>query len=803
MHTTLWKRGARSTATRTRGAHTRGVRTSSAHTRGVRRPRLLGGVIFLAALLFPGMCGADGLIIIENPVHVVAGHFRFAPLEVSYHHVSVTISDLVAETVVDQEFYNPNGARLEGTYVFPIPEGAHIDKLSMDIGGKMTDAELLPADKARALYEEIVRKMKDPALLEYAGRGAFRMRVYPIEPRASKRIRLTYSQLLKNDGGLVEYLYPLNTEKFSAAAVKDVSVKVTLDGKESLKSIYCPSHPAEIRREGDTRAVVGWEARDVWPDTDFKVIFSRSPNPLGIDFLASRAPGADGYFMLLASPGARTAKTGVQPKDICFVLDTSGSMAGPKLTQAKKALQFCLANLGADDRFEIVRFSTEAEPFFGGLVPADRAHLAQAEEFLDSLRPIGGTAIGDALGQALALRSGDGSGGRPRAGTAVTGGSRPYLVIFLTDGQPTVGETREDPLVDSLRGAAKSVRIFSFGIGNDVNTHLLDRIASETRAVSQYVLPEEDIELKVGGFYSKIKDPVLSDVSLSFTNPSLRVTQLQPAVLPDLFNGDMLVVFGRYTGSGASAARITGTFNGKPHQFTADVDFPAQNADNGFIPRLWATRRVGWLLDEIRMRGESRELKDEVISLAREFGIVTPYTAYLILEDEASRSIPVNLRTFQEMEGDRGVVDKAREKFDSVSREARSEASRSGAGAVQNSKAVQAMKSSLNEQQAAQAAGLAKSSAPAAPGNTGYRASVTRNYAQQVQLVNGRAFYQNGNVWTDSTAQAKGALRQKSVKFGSEEYFRLLRARPAAAPWLALGSNVDVVVDDTLISIRE
>ena len=778
----------------------------SPHRRGCLKPRLMGSMIFLAALLFPGLSGADGLIIIEDPVHVVAGHFGFAPLEVSYHHVTVAISNLVAVTTVDQEFYNPNDARLEGTYVFPIPEGAHIDKLSMDIGGTMADAELLSADKARALYEQIVRKMKDPALLEYAGRSAFRMRIYPIEPRASKRIRLTYSQLLKNDGGLVEYLYPLNTEKFSAAAVKDVSVKVTLDGREDLKSIYCPSHAAEIRREGGTRAVVGWEARDVWPDTDFKVIFSRSPNPLGIDFLASRAPGADGYFMLLASPGATARmspgatarmspgataeKTRVQPKDICFVLDTSGSMAGPKLAQAKKALEFCLANLGIEDRFEIVRFSTEAESFFGRLVPADQEHIAQAEGFVDGLRPMGGTAISDALGQALALR-GRGSGE-----------SRPYMVIFLTDGQPTVGETREDALVDSLRGAGKTVRIFSFGIGNDVNTHLLDRIASETRAISQYVLPEEDIELKVGGFYSKIKDPVLSNVSLTFTNPSLRITQMQPAVLPDLFNGDMCVVFGRYSGSGASAARITGTFNGTPHQFTADVDFPAQNADNAFIPRLWATRRVGWLLDEIRMHGESAELRDEVIHLAREFGIVTPYTAYLILEEEASRGIPVNLRSFQEMEEDRGVVDRAREKFDSVSKESRSEASRSGAGAVQNSISVQDMKSSLNEQQAAQAAGLAKS-APAAPGSTGYRASVTRNYARQVQLVNGRAFYQNGTVWTDSTAQSKGALKQRSVKFASEDYFTLLRTRPAAAPWLALGSNVDVVVDDTLISIRE
>ena len=519
--------------------------------------------MLLAALIVPALCGADGLIIIEDPPHVVTGHFSFAPLEVSYHRVNVAVTDLVAVTTVDQEFYNPNDSRLEGTYIFPLPEGAHIDRFSMDIGGKMMEGELLSAEKARAYYEEIVRKAKDPALLEYIGRGAFKLRIFPIEPRAGKRVKITYTQLLKSDSGLVEYVYPLNTEKFSSAALKDVSIRVTLEGAQQLKSVYCPTHPAEIRRDGDRRAVIGWEDRNVWPDSDFKLIFSRTPNPVGIDFLANRASGQDGSFMLMASPGMTAAKGSIQPKDICFVLDTSGSMAGAKLEQAKKALRFCLANLGTDDRFEIIRFSTEAEPRFGALVPADASHLSQAGEFVDGLRPIGGTAIGDALDRALALR---GSGGG--------GSGRPYLVIFLTDGLPTVGETREDALVASMKSAASGVRIFSFGIGNDVNTHLLDRIASETRAVSQYVLPGEDIEVKVSAFYTKIKEPVLSDVSLSFTNPAIHVTQLLPGTMPDLFNGDMLVVFGRYSGSGASAAKITGTFNGKRQEFVADVSFP-------------------------------------------------------------------------------------------------------------------------------------------------------------------------------------------------------------------------------------
>ena len=750
-------------------------------------------LVVLAAIVLPAASGADGLIIIDGPPRSLPGHFSFTPLEVSSHHVSVAVNELVAVTTVDEEFYNPTDQRLEGTYMFPLPENAHIDRFSMDIAGKMTEAELLPAATARAFYEDIVRKMKDPALLEYADRGAFRLRIFPIEPRSGKRIRLTYTELLKSDAGLVEYVYPLGTEKFSSAALKDVSIAVTLDGREPLKSVYSPSHPAEVRRDGERKAVVGWEARDTWPDTDFKLIFSRTPDPVGIDLLASRTAGEDGYFMLMASPGISADKGDVQAKDICFILDTSGSMAGAKLEQARKALRFCLANLGPDDRFQIIRFSTEAEPLFDGLVPADRSHIDQADRFVDGLRPMGGTAIGDALSSAMAVR-----------GRAVAANARPYMVIFLTDGLPTVGETREDSLVNLIQGAGSGIRIFSFGIGNDVNTHLLDRIASTTRAVSQYVLPEEDIEVKVSGFYSRIKDPVLSNLSLSFSNPSIRVTQLLPGVLPDLFNGDMLVVFGRYSGSGPATVKITGSFNGKPRSFVADVSFVERSNENPFIGRLWAARRVGWLLDELRMHGETKELRDEVVGLARRFGIVTPYTAYLVMEDEASRNIPVRLRSFQELEEDQSAADTAREKLDSVRAESKSEARRAGATAVGNSMAVQDLMGSLNLLQAAPPAGLAKSAAPLTPGRSGgYKSWQAQNYAQQVRMVNGRAFYQNGSVWTDSTAQGKPGLRQKSIRFGSEEYFDLLRKNTGAAPWLALGNNVDVVVDSTLYSIRD
>ncbi len=749
-------------------------------------------VVFITAFVAGEVANADGLIIVADHPDPIPGHFSFAPLEVSYHHVTVQITDQVAVTTIDQEFYNPSGRQLEGTYVFPLPAGAVIDKFSMDINGKMTEAELLSADKARALYEEIVRKALDPALLEYTGRGAFRARIFPIEPHGRKRIRISYTELLASDGGLVQYLYPLNTEKFSSAPVRDVSVTVRIDGKQPLKSVWCPSHDAEVRRQGDRSAVVGWEARESRPDTDFKVVFTRSADPLSIDLLTSRQGGEDGFFLLLVSPGLVADKSAVQPKDVCFLLDTSGSMAGAKLEQAKKAIAFCIAGLDSRDRFEVVRFSTDVEPLFGSLVAATAENERKAGDFVSGIRAVGGTAIGEALDRGLKLRGSGGDSGRV------------FQVIFITDGLPTIGETGEDALVDRVSRASRGTRVFPFGIGTDVNTHLLDRVAGETRATSRYVLSGEDIELAVSSFWTKASEPVLSGIEVSFTNPSIRVSGILPAQLPDLFNGDQLVLFGRYSGSGAAAVKVSGTFGAARREFTEDMQFPASEADNPWLPRLWAARRVGWLLDEIRLHGESRELVDEVTQLARAWGIVTPYTAYLVLEDEARRGVPQELRTFRELEGDRDILGGSRDKMDSVRAESKAPAARTGATAVDNAMRVQSLEQAWNESQAVQAEGLAKM-LPASPasGPVGYRDEQTRNYASQVRILNGRSFFQNGAIWTDSTAQGQKSLKQEKVRFASDAWFALIRRSAAVANWLSLGANVDVVVDGVLYQVRE
>jgi Ca-activated chloride channel family protein len=792
--------------------------------------RLIALIVVL--LIVPTVTLADGFIII-NPgssgIAVPRGHFPFAPLEVTYHRVSVEINDQVAITSVDQEFYNPNPQQLEGTYLFPLPAGAHIDKFSMDINGTMQEAELLPADKARSIYEEIVRKYRDPALLEYAGRDAFKVRIFPIEAQKGKKIKITYTQLLKSDTGMTEYTYPLNTEKFSARPVRDVSVKITLACNQPLKSVYSPSHTVEIKRDGDKKAVIGFEDKNVRPDTDFKLIYSKTQNPIGIDLLTYRNSPDDGYFLLLASPGMDVKAENIQPKDLCLVLDTSGSMAGKKMEQAKKALAFCLANLSEKDRFEVIRFSTEAEPFFDDLKPADKANVDKAQAFVNGLKPIGGTAINDAMAKALAL-------GQKRSDAD----KRPYVIVFLTDGQPTIGETSEDRILDNVKASpgGKNTRVFTFGIGTDVNTHLLDKIAMETHAASQYVLPEEDLEIKLSNFYTKIKEPVLSNLSLAFTGADLRVSQMYPGALPDLFKGDMLIAFGRYTGKGAAAVKISGVLNGEKKEFAQDVNFADNETKNTFIPRLWATRRVGFLLDEIRLRGETKETKDEVVRLAREHGIVTPYTAYLILEDERRRGVPVAMQNFRELGADREALHEAQNQYAGAKSEAEIPRLRSGEVAVDNARKINELKDGSNDQKTRDYDKLAKAkpdgaryerlsstggiggggfgggrgpgaAASAAAGkgvstpeeeNLGYRA--TTNYAQQARVVNGRAFYQNENVWNDSTAQGKKDLKAVNVKFNSDEYFALLKAHPEAAAWLSLGDNVDVVIDETLFQVR-
>jgi Ca-activated chloride channel family protein len=415
------------------------------------------------------------------------------------------------------------------------------------------------------------------------------------------------------------------------------------------------------------------------------------------------------------------------------------------------------------------------------LVSADSDHRKRANGFIDEFKPIGGTAIADALQSALKVRP-DKS-------------DRPFVVIFLTDGLPTVGTRNPEEIVANIKKAS-GVRIFSFGIGSDVNTQLLDQIAEGTRAFSQYVLANEDLELKVSNFYTRIKEPALTNLRLDLSG-GVHTSKMYPADLPDLFKGDQLVVAGRYSGAGDVEAKLTGNVGEREQTFTYKLHFDDRKTSDDYVPRLWATRRVGFLLDEIRIHGETAELRDETTELARKYGIVTPYTAYLIVEDEDRRRVPMADRSMQSMSADtatRTEVAKAWTGFKDK---------KDGEDGVANARSQNAFKFA-RQAPASIASGSSESLrgfAAAAPAGTPAAARLSE-YTQQSRFVNGRAFFQNGKQWIDSSAQNNTGKRQR-VQFNSEEYFNLLRKHPEAGPWLALGQNVVLTLDDTVYEIAE
>ncbi len=715
---------------------------------------LLRIILFLLTILSQTIF-ADGFIVIPRP-HPLPNPF---PLEVVYHKVDVQIDGQSAVTKIDQSFYNPSNYQLEGFYIFPIPKGAVINNFTMEINDKEIKAELLDSDKARKIYEDIVRQMRDPALLEYSEQNIFKLRIFPIEPRSEKKISISYSQILESDNNLFEYVYPLNTEKFSAKPLKNVSVKVDLKSNEQIKNIYCPTHNVEVVNKNDNHSIISYEETNIKPDIDFKLYFSKNSSKVGLSLLTYKSGNKDGYFLLSASPSIKFDKSNIENKDITFILDVSGSMSGDKLDQAKKALLYCVNNLNQGDHFNIIRFSTEAYALFKELKNADKENRNEAKRFIDDLQAIGGTNIEEAF--SLAFKNYNES-------------NRPHFVVFLTDGKPTIGEMNDEKLVRRILNSNKSKsRIFTFGIGDEINTHLLDKLTDATKAWRTYVSDDEDIEIKVSNFYDKIQSPVLSDLKLDFDNGD--IYQTYPKNLPDLFKGSNLLIFGRYKRNGNAKITLSGKLNGKQKEFYLQDNFTSSDDEYDFIPAIWASRRIGYLLDLIRLNGDDKELIDEVTMLAREHGIITPYTSYLIMEDEETR-----IRGGRLVDGLQSLAPRPELKKENEVDYLRMK-DKSGKGSIEVSEEFQNLNSATNYSQTQQ--GKDRLSYKDDKGNL-------QNLSQQVKNVLGRAVYQQDKFWVDSELQKRETKNAKRIQFNSDEYFTLLNKEPETAQFLALGQNV-------------
>jgi Ca-activated chloride channel family protein len=664
--------------------------------------------------------------------------------------ITARIDAQVATTKVEQIFENDSPYRLEGSYFFPIPESASISDFAIYDGEKRMAAEIVEKDKARRIYNEIVRRQIDPGLLEYAGKDLFQASVFPIEPRSTKKIELTYSQVLKNEGGTVSYRYELGSgRRIQPQPIREIAASVEINSPIDLKNIFSPSHKISISKDGERRARLSFEGKGEDSQKDFLLYYSLSEKDFGVSLLTHREPGKDGYFLMLISPKSNIGEQERVAKDIIFILDTSGSMSGEKIDKARAALKFGVESLSAHDRFNIISFSGEEHLMKANLIEADRDGKQAGLKFIESLRAEGGTNINDALVAAF---------------KQFQSSERPAMIVFLTDGLPTVGPTDVRQIVNNVADANRaSVRLFFFGVGYDVNTNLLDKLSADNRGVSDYIEPQEDLEVKVSNFFARVNYPVLSDLKLDFGG--VETDLIYPRALGDLFKNSQLVIVGRYKNIVSSATvRLTGRIGAREEVFSfAKQSFPEERSDNPFLGRLWATRRVGYLLEQVRLNGENRELKDEIIQLGTRYGIVTPYTSFLVTEDMKDIGVrgdmpPADRRRLNEMA-------KAAPMAGGVYGRATIP---SGESAVVYAQAEREMKESVTI---------------ASP----------ESYFTSVRSIADKTFQLKDEEWIDTEVKDSAALPKVEVHFGSDEFFNLIAKEPKLAEFFSLGKRVTVV----------
>lgn len=664
-------------------------------------------------------------------------------LEIPYQRVNVTIENQVATTHIEQLFRNPNDWMLEGTYFFPLPAGAAVSQLTMWVDGQPIEAKILPKGEARAIYDAIVRQLRDPALLEYVGTDAIQANVFPIPPGDERKVEIEYTHLLTAENGAFHYVYPQSAGLYTQTPLDEQSIRVALNSNEAIRTLYSPSHRVAVNRPSEFSAIVGYEDANVIPADDFELYYTVSPEEIGLSLLSYKDAGEDGFFLLLVAPGIEPGE--VVAKDVILVLDTSGSMEGEKMAQAQEAAAYVISHLNPEDRFALVSFSTGVSLYEPGLLPAGQP--GDYRQYIDSLAAVGGTNISDALLEAANLVD-DGDS------------RRPTTIIFLTDGLATEGITDTSLLLETVGAALPdNARVFAFGVGDDVDTTLLDTLAAEQRGATTYVRPGQSVDEAVSAFYAKVGSPVLTDIALDMGG--IRTDQVYPTELSDLFAGTQLVVAGRYRDGGPATITLTGNANGRPQTYTfADQSFRDEGGE-AFIPRLWATRAIGHLMQQIRLNGENPELVQSIVNLSMRYGIITPYTSFLIEEDD----IFAQTGGVQDMEEAAEML--------------AAPMAASGAQAVDR---------------AATEGEMAAAEAPAPMATMVVSDASGQLIAQSpVQSVGGRTFFLRGGVWVDSGFDP--ATEPRAIAFASDAYFDLLSANPDLGKALALGEEIIIVID--------
>jgi Ca-activated chloride channel family protein len=670
-------------------------------------------------------------------------------VEKTRSQVRVTVEGRVARVVLTEWFKNEGNRVAEGDYLYPLPGEAAFSGFSLWQGEDELRGEMMDREHAREIYEEIVRRRADPALIELAGHGLLRARVFPIEPGQERKVELRYTQLLDRSGDALRFRYAGairggELDRFEPRdrddddrrrprrrGAAETDFQMIVERGADFLDPFSPTHGLERERE-EGRLVVRLSEALVG---ELSVFLPLAREVVGLTVAAHRLPGEAGYAMLTLTPGSIDAVS--EPRDLTVIVDVSGSMAGEKMTQAREAIRSLLGTLDAQDRFRLLSFSNSVRAQSEGWTSAGPAELARAREWVERLDADGGTNISGALAEAFRVAPGEG---------------RLPVVIFLTDGLPTVGERDPERIAAEAEQDRGRARVFAFGVGHDVNTHLLDRLSAAARGSTDYVQPGESVERALGLLAAKIRHPVLTDVEIA--GAPVRLREIYPVNLPDLFGGQELVLFARYEGQGEGELAVAGRRAGRSERFTATATFPRQSDDNAYLPRLWASRKLGHLTRQVWLEGPTPSLVEEIKETALRYGLPSEYTAYLVREpDMVANNVQGTVGGRRQGNAFRGTPPPA------------APAEAQGAGAVASAARARLMRDASTSGDLAKVEGALEERAEEAAG---------------VRMASGRLFQERDGVWVE--AASSDQLPLVTVKLFSRAWFDLLAALPEVAP---------------------
>ncbi len=665
----------------------------------------------------------------------------------------VQLVDRVLRYEVTEVFRNEGSAVGEADYMFPLPAGAAFEDLKLSINGELVSGETLSADRARGIYEEIVRKQRDPALVEWMGSGMLRARIFPIAPGEDKKVVVRFQSVAAREGDALRIDYRRSGD-FSLSYPRN----------DQFGEAYSPTHLLRTRDDGRVRVVTAEGSA-----TDLTILLPlRRADAAGMSVLThggSNGSDGAGFAMLTITPPSAPARA--TPRDLAFVLDVSGSMSGRKLEQAKAAGHALLNSLRPADRFRLIDFSTDVRAFRDRWVNATPTQVNEAHRYLDRLNAEGSTNISEALRTALDC-------------LASTGSERLPLVVFVTDGEPTVGERNPDVIAASAARLRGDARVFTVGVGTGVNATLVEQLALQGRGTAHFVRDDESVEAPVSLLARRLSEPLLTDVKLSATG--VRLSRVMPNGPIDVFAGQDLVVLARYDGSGDAVIRLEGRSATGPVTWTTRARFDARSSANPFVARLWAAQRIGWLAAEKRRSGGTSEMDAEIRTLGERYGIPTEFSSYLVLEPGMTVG---NLAQPQSVDRSmsRGVLG-------AVTRSAKtSSAPMPSAVATSAPAAAPADSRSDARFEAARGAAMQRDAKSVAMLDN-LAESDARSGERTTRVVGNRRLSLASGVWTD--ARFTNAMRVVRVRPFSVLYFELLRRMPDLQDVFALGDRVIV-----------